>query len=722
MSAATQWQGMQQATLCRELDRVYRDFAGGLGEGKAQADHGEDELLQDSGLGGGLAQSGLSSYGLSSFEPSFFGPSSVGTSSLRTSAVGTSSLRTSSAETSSAGTSAVATADEHSPDMSSDRSSDTSSGVSSVDRIASLFGLSRFERDVLLLCAGVELESRFGAACAGLQRDSRLDCPTFVLALAALPEAHLSALRPNGPLRYWKLIQVTGPSLLRSPLKIDERILHFIAGVDSSDERLEGMVQGLGGDGEAIADVHQEAASKAVACWQAAASAGMPVILAAHKKSDLRSVTLAICQLLRCRGLVVRGSDVPGNASERHHLARLCDREALLSRAVMCVEAHDPDPQELGRVATFLTQMQVPVVVETQASSAMEQLRGLRVHIGRTEPAGRKAMWAEALGEHATRMNGSLDRMAECFDLDRSSIRLVSEMLRAAPPEEDLGTAAWQMCRTISRRAFDGLAQRIEPKAKWDDLVLPEVQKETLRQIATQVRQRAVVHGKWGFAERYSRGLGVAALFAGASGTGKTMAAEVIAGMLALDLYQVDLAGVVSKYIGETEKNLRRIFDAAEETGAVLLFDEADALFGKRSEVQDSHDRYANLEISYLLQRVEAYHGLAILTTNMKNALDPAFLRRMRFIVQFPFPDAAQRRQIWESVFPKQAPLGALDFGRIAQMQIAGGLIRNIATHAAFLAAEAGSSIQASHIFGAARVEYAKIDRPLTPSELSGWA
>jgi SpoVK/Ycf46/Vps4 family AAA+-type ATPase len=248
------------------------------------------------------------------------------------------------------------------------------------------------------------------------------------------------------------------------------------------------------------------------------------------------------------------------------------------------------------------------------------------------------------------------------------------------------------------------------------------VQKETLRQIATQVRQRAVVHGKWGFAERYSRGLGVAALFAGASGTGKTMAAEVIAGMLALDLYQVDLAGVVSKYIGETEKNLRRIFDAAEETGAVLLFDEADALFGKRSEVQDSHDRYANLEISYLLQRVEAYHGLAILTTNMKNALDPAFLRRMRFIVQFPFPDAAQRRQIWESVFPKQAPLGALDFGRIAQMQIAGGLIRNIATHAAFLAAEAGSSIQASHIFGAARVEYAKIDRPLTPSELSGWA
>jgi SpoVK/Ycf46/Vps4 family AAA+-type ATPase len=199
------------------------------------------------------------------------------------------------------------------------------------------------------------------------------------------------------------------------------------------------------------------------------------------------------------------------------------------------------------------------------------------------------------------------------------------------------------------------------------------------------------------------------------------MAAEVIAHELQLDLYQIDLAGVVSKYIGETEKNLRRIFDAADDSGAVLLFDEADALFGKRSEVRDSHDRYANLEISYLLQRMEAYRGLAILTTNMKHALDPAFLRRLRFLVQFPFPGEAERRQIWERVFPSQAPVGRLDFARIAKLNVPGGLIRNMATHAAFLAAEQGTEIGMQHVLAAARVEYAKLERPLTPAETGAW-
>jgi SpoVK/Ycf46/Vps4 family AAA+-type ATPase len=211
-------------------------------------------------------------------------------------------------------------------------------------------------------------------------------------------------------------------------------------------------------------------------------------------------------------------------------------------------------------------------------------------------------------------------------------------------------------------------------------------------------------------------------LFAGSSGTGKTMAAEVIASELKLDLYQIDLAGVVSKYIGETEKNLRRIFDAAEGSGAVLLFDEADALFGKRSEVRDSHDRYANLEVSYLLQRMESYRGLAILTTNMKQALDPAFLRRIRFIVQFPFPGLSERRRIWEGVFPGQAPVANLDHARLAQMNVAGGLIRNIATQAAFLAADEGTAIEMNHILRAARVEYAKLERPLTAAETGGWA
>jgi len=234
------------------------------------------------------------------------------------------------------------------------------------------------------------------------------------------------------------------------------------------------------------------------------------------------------------------------------------------------------------------------------------------------------------------------------------------------------------------------------------------------------VRHRAVVNDQWGFAARHGRGIGLTALFAGASGTGKTMAAEVIAAELHLDLYKIDLATVVSKYIGETEKNLREIFSAAEQSGAILLFDEADALFGKRSEVRDSHDRYANLEVSYLLQQMEAYQGVAILTTNMQHALDTAFTRRLRFIVQFPFPDAAARELIWRGIFPAATPVADLDFAGLALLTVAGGVIRNIATLAAFQAAGDGGRIEARHILAAVRTEYAKTGKPLTAAELRG--
>ena len=272
-----------------------------------------------------------------------------------------------------------------------------------------------------------------------------------------------------------------------------------------------------------------------------------------------------------------------------------------------------------------------------------------------------------------------------------------------------------------ARSRLDDLAQRIEPVADWDDLVLPDAQLQTLRDIAAQVRQRAKVYESWGFASKGTRGLGISALFAGASGTGKTMAAEVLANDLRLDLYRIDLSQVVSKYIGETEKNLRRVFDAAEEGGAVLLFDEADALFGKRSEVKDSHDRYANIEVSYLLQRMEAYRGLAILTTNMKSALDTAFLRRIRFVVQFPFPDAAQRAKIWRRIFPASTPTEHLDVNKLARLNVAGGNIRNIALNAAFLAAHADEPVRMAHLLRAARSEYAKLEKPLTDSEMRRW-
>jgi SpoVK/Ycf46/Vps4 family AAA+-type ATPase len=279
----------------------------------------------------------------------------------------------------------------------------------------------------------------------------------------------------------------------------------------------------------------------------------------------------------------------------------------------------------------------------------------------------------------------------------------------------------WDLCRRQARPRLDDLAQRIEPAATWADLVLPPMQRELLQELAVHVRQRRQVYEQWGWAAKGKRGLGISALFAGASGTGKTMAAEVLAATLRLDLYRIDLSTVVSKYIGETEKNLRRIFDAAETSGVILLFDEADALFGKRSQVKDSHDRYANIEVSYLLQRMEAYRGLAILTTNMKDALDSAFLRRLQFVVHFPLPDAAQRAEIWQRVFPSQTPTTSLDVAKLARLNIAGGNIRNIAVNAAFLAADAGEKVNMHHLLRATQREYAKLERTLTDAEIQGW-
>ena len=284
-----------------------------------------------------------------------------------------------------------------------------------------------------------------------------------------------------------------------------------------------------------------------------------------------------------------------------------------------------------------------------------------------------------------------------------------------------LAARLWEICCARTRPRLDDLAQRLRPVAAWDDLVLPEEQRRVLREITAQVRQRFKVYETWGFAAKGARGLGLSALFAGPSGTGKTMAAEALAAELQLDLYRIDLSAVVSKYIGETEKNLRRIFDAAEDSGVILLFDEADALFGKRSVVRDSHDRYANVEISYLLQRVEAYRGLAILTTNQKSAVDHAFLRRLRFVVQFPFPDAPQRAEIWRRIFPGATPTEGVEPLKLAALNVPGGNIRNVALNAAFLAADEGQPVRMTHLLRAARSECAKLEKPLTEAETKGW-
>ena len=311
------------------------------------------------------------------------------------------------------------------------------------------------------------------------------------------------------------------------------------------------------------------------------------------------------------------------------------------------------------------------------------------------------------------------------FSLSVQAVRAASATIKArlgSGDESAPGTALWDACRAQARARLDNLGQRMEPAATWDDLVLPDTQRQTLRDIAAHVRRRPKVYEEWGFAAKSARGLGISALFAGPSGTGKTMSAEVLANELRLDLYRIDLSQVVSKYIGETEKNLRLVFDAAEEGGAILLFDEADALFGKRSEVKDSHDRYANIEVSYLLQRMETYRGLSILTTNMKQALDTAFLRRIRFIVPFPFPDAEHRSEIWRRIFPATTPTDRLDYEKLGRLAVTGGNIRNIALNAAFLAADCEQPVRMWHLLRAAHTEYSKLDKTPSDAEVRGWA
>ncbi len=261
------------------------------------------------------------------------------------------------------------------------------------------------------------------------------------------------------------------------------------------------------------------------------------------------------------------------------------------------------------------------------------------------------------------------------------------------------------------------LAARLTPAAGWDDLVLPVDTKAQLREIAAAARGRGRVMGAWGMAPG-SRGRGVAVLFTGPSGTGKTTAAEALAAELDLDLWRIDLAGTVSKWIGETEKNLRKIFDAADAGGAILFFDEADALFGKRSEVKDARDRYANIEVDDLLQRIERHRGIAILSTNRKGDLDPAFMRRLRYVVPFPFPDVAARRGIWARAFPPAVPTAGLDLDMLATLDLAGGSIRNVALNAASLAAGQGVPVGMEHLRHAARREYQKLEK--LPAGLPG--
>jgi SpoVK/Ycf46/Vps4 family AAA+-type ATPase len=286
---------------------------------------------------------------------------------------------------------------------------------------------------------------------------------------------------------------------------------------------------------------------------------------------------------------------------------------------------------------------------------------------------------------------------------------------------EALGNQAlFAAARLYSNPRLSSLARKLNPRYGWADIVLPVDQIRLLHEIVNTVRQRPRVLDEWGIGRKLASSRGVTILFAGPPGTGKTMAAEVIAGELGLDLYKIDLSTVISKYIGETEKNLERIFNEAETSNAILFFDEADSLFGKRSEVRDSHDRYANIEISYLLQRMEAYDGVTMLATNLRANLDEAFTRRLQFAVDFPFPEEADRLRIWNTLFPAEVPCAAdVDLAVLAErFKLAGGNIRNIIVNAAFLAAADGGEVSMDHILHGTRRELQKMGRLVPDSDM----
>lgn len=582
-----------------------------------------------------------------------------------------------------------------------------------IDRLADAFAMTPFERDVLLLCAGVEMDSALAAKCDGA-------AVTFGLALATLEAPHWSALAPVGPLRRWRLIEMDeAAGVTRGRLRIDERILHFLAGVNYLDVRLASLLRPVATP-TAMAESHRRLCAAVLADLETADANYAPLVwLTGADALGQADIAANVAASLGRSLHVLQATDVPAGHAESDALGTLWEREATLLASTLLVRAGD-DTLTTSAVR-FIEALGGLVFVSAAQPQPLER-DALRFSVNKAAPSEQRQLWIESLGAHAAHVEGALDALASQFRLSARTIEIQAQRLAPTLGESERpDQAMWAACRTLGRSRLDDLAQRVETRASWSDLVLPEPQKDTLRQIAAHMRNRLQVNEAWGFAEGDARGAGISVLFAGESGTGKTMAAEVLARELRLDLYRIDLSAVVSKYIGETEKNLRRVFDAAEDSGAILLFDEADALFGKRSEVKDSHDRYANIEVSYLLQRMETYRGLAILTTNLKAALDSAFQRRLRFVVQFPFPDHALREVIWRGVFPPRTPTADIDSGKLARLSATGGSIRNIARNAAFRAVECNEPVSMSHVLHAAHHEASKRERPLSDAETRGW-
>jgi ATPase family associated with various cellular activities (AAA) len=611
-----------------------------------------------------------------------------------------------------------------------------------LEQLCQRFNLSEFERNILVFCAALEIDSRFPGLCAEALGGDRQYYPTFGLALSALPNPHWSALAPDGPLRHWKLIDLgAGHILTNTALHIDERILHYLAGVQTTDPLLTGMTE-PSQDIKDLIPSHQNLSDSIQALWKLSSPQNTPPIiqLCGSEIEDKIDIAQEVCRHFERRVNILDCHRLPLNSDDVASFIRRIARECLLDRRILLLNCDDIDHADQTRRAVInqlFEELEGFVIVTTLYPIQGLKRQMIRFDVSKPDPQEQLIAWKTYVAELKTRLNGqgklipSEDQLQQDLQMLTSQFQLSTSMIRRActaavgqlamPSAPSLKQSLWQSCRVQARPGLDELAERIESKLSWEDLVLPPLQKDTLKEISAHVRQKAKVYEDWGFASKSRRGLGITALFSGPSGTGKTLAAGVLANELNLDLYKIELSAVVSKYIGETEKNLQRIFDAAESGGVILLFDEADSIFGKRSEVKDSKDRNANLEVSYLLQRMESYPGMAILTTNLQSNLDPAFMRRLRFVTQFPMPDAAHRAEIWRRVFPTNTPTEGLNAERLAQLNTPGGNIRIIALNAAFMAADAAEPVQMKHILKATQTEYEKLGKSLTSVEIAGW-
>jgi SpoVK/Ycf46/Vps4 family AAA+-type ATPase len=621
------------------------------------------------------------------------------------------------------------------------RSADDSPRLSAIQRG---FGLSGLEADILLIALAPELDQGYERLYAFLQNDLTKRRPSVALALDLLYptlDARLAARQhfaPDSQLLRYQFLQLVDdpadhqPPLLSKYLKIDARIADYLLGVNDLDPRVlpyarNGIVPSTLGDLHLAEDVKRRLLK--LGHELDSRSCGLMLYFQGSYGVGKHTTAAALCGELGI-GLLAIDVEQLLAASDGSFgpTLRLMLREAMLQQAALYLDAFDAllgDDRRAQRELLIRELAGIRGMIFLAGNTAWEpadlpaDLSFVRVELPRPLYAERLQLWARALGNDAVGVPSiDIEALADKFRFSAGQIRDVAATARNLArwratdgqiTMDDL-TAA---CRLQSNQKLATLSRKVTANYTWNDIVLPADRLQQLREICNHVQYRALVYDEWGFDGKLSLGKGLNVLFAGPSGTGKTMAADIIARELGLDMYKIDLSMVVSKYIGETEKNLARIFAEAETSNAILFFDEADALFGKRSEVRDSHDRYANVEIAYLLQRMEEYEGVVILATNLRKNMDDAFVRRLHATVEFPFPDADDRLRIWESIWPDAVPRDAsVDLLFLAQrFEITGGNIRNVALAAAFLAAADGRIVTMDHLVRATRREFQKIGK-----------